>query len=145
MPVIVVGADTASGKAILDRLDSSDRELRAFVTDVDAGLQLKARGFKVAIGDVSDDSHVEAASYGAFTAVLVAEAAHDDRERSFAIDSAAVLDGWATAVDAAGVKRVIWVTDGVVTPSTDAESVVISATEPDVASKVTALDEAQTI
>jgi putative NADH-flavin reductase len=144
MPVIVVGADTESGEAILNHLHSPGREIRAFVTDVDTGLRLKSRGFKVAIGDVSDDSHVEAASLGAFTAVLIAEAAVDDRERSFAKDSSDVLKGWAGAVDGADVRRVIWVTDDT-PPQTVAESASVSTAHSDFASRVGALDEAQTI
>lgn len=144
MPVIVIGADTESGQAILDRIYSPGREIRAFVTDATTGLQLKSRGFKVAIGDVSDDSHVEAASLGAFTAVLIAEAAYDDRERSFANDSGEVLRSWAAAVDTADVKRVIWVTDES-PPETKAEWAAVSAGDGDLASSVSALDEAQTI
>ena len=84
MPLIVVGADTKPGASLLDTLDPTVREIRVFVSDEARGRELRERGFKVATGDVSDDSHVEAASTRCFSAVLITEAARDDRERSFA-------------------------------------------------------------
>ena len=54
--MIVIGADTAAGEAILQGLDEPEREIRIFVTDEDFGFRMKKRGFKVAIGDVSDES-----------------------------------------------------------------------------------------
>lgn len=110
MPVIVVGADTAPGREIAAGLWSPDREVRLFVSDPVAGASFKERGFKVATGDVSDGSHVEAAATHCFTAVLVAEAATDGRERSFAHSATEVMTGWAAATEAAGVSRVVWVT-----------------------------------
>jgi uncharacterized protein YbjT (DUF2867 family) len=108
MPVIVVGADTPVGKAIINALIEPDREVRAFVTDPAAAENLKRRGVKVALGDVSDPSHVEGAATNCFSAVLVAAAADDERERAFASDTRTVLEGWADAVK--GVQRAIWVT-----------------------------------
>ena len=144
MPVIVVGADTYSGRAILDSLYEPEREIRAFVSDVDVARELKARGFKVALGDVSDDTHVEAAATACFSAVLIEEAANDDRERSFAAEPTDVLEGWARAVSASKVTRVIWV--GSEAPATDVqETAAVSASDPDLAEKVAALDEAASI
>jgi nucleoside-diphosphate-sugar epimerase len=111
MPVIVVGADTPIGAAIVTALRGRDGEIRAFVTDVDTGLDLKAKGVKVAIGDVSDASHVGGAAIQCFSAVLVPEAAFDDRERSFADDAAGVLAGWAEALRDGGVRRTIVLED----------------------------------
>ena len=109
MPVIVVGADTRIGDAIISTVCRSAAEVRAFIS-LDAGADpLKERGVKVAIGDVSDSSHVEAAALYCFCAVLVTEAAHDDRDRAFARHADDVLAGWAEAARNAGVKRVIWV------------------------------------
>ena len=107
MPVIVVGADTPVGEAVLDALLEPDREVRAFVTDPDAAQDFKRKGVKVALGDVSDASHVEGAATNCFSAVLVAHAAQDERERAFASDSQAVLEGWADATKR--VQRTIWV------------------------------------
>lgn len=111
MPVIVVGADTPVGAAIVEALQPGAAELRAFVTDPGTIDGLKSRGVKVAVGDVSDGSHVGGAAMRAFCAVLVPEAAVDDRERSFAATPAAVLGAWLEGVADAGVHRVIWLDD----------------------------------
>lgn len=109
MPVIVIGADTVIGRAAVDALLPGAAELRAFVTDPDEINALKARGVKVAVGDVSDGSHVGGAAMRAFCAVLVPEAACDGRERSFAASPAAVVSAWADGLRDAGVHRAIWV------------------------------------
>jgi putative NADH-flavin reductase len=141
VPVIVIGADTEIGQAIARRLYHPQREVRVFVTDPDRGLEMKRAGFKVAIGDVSDESHVEAASTRCFSAVLVAEASSDERERSFAASSDQVLRGWAHAVSRSQVTRVIWVT-GASHPETSVEEVaVVDPSDPDVARVVFELDE----
>lgn len=145
MPVIVVGADTAPGRAILDGLSDDRREVRAFVTDADIGFELKKSGVKVAIGDVSDDSHVEAAATACFSAVLVTQAALDGRERSFAQTAEEVCTGWARAVEASNVNRVIWVSETPTPETPSTEAAIVSPEDPDLVSKVVALDEAQTI
>lgn len=145
MPVIVVGADTEPGKAIAYGLWSSEREIRLFVSDEAAGAAFKKSGFKVAIGDVSDESHVEAAATHCFSAILITEAAHDKRERSFAASEGEVVVGWATAVDNAKVRRVIWVT-GDKPPRTKSEEVVtVDPHHPDLVKRVVSLDDAQRI
>lgn len=141
--MIVVGADTPTGRLIVEGV-RREGEVRAFVTDPDEAARLRNFGFKVALGDVSDDSHVEMASWGCFSAVLVVDAASDDRERSFAADPRSVLEGWARAVAAAQVRRVIWV--GVEdAPETRVAEVAAIAADSDVAANVKALDEAQRI
>lgn len=143
MPVIVVGADTPAGARIIDAMIDPGREVRAFVSDEGAGTRLRARGVKVALGDVSDDTHVEAAATRCFTAVLVTEAARDGRERSFADTEGQVLASWARAVS--GVKRVIWVHDGL-PPKVDGPDVaVVPTTAPDLVARVVALDDAASI
>lgn len=112
MPVIVIGADTVPGLAIIDAVSAPHREVRGFVSDLETAKRLRLLGVKTAVGDVSDQSHVAAASLGCFTAVLVAEAARDERERAFADSAETVLAGWAQAVIEAGVHRAIWVIDG---------------------------------
>lgn len=145
MPLIVVGADTDAGEAILSRFDGPDREIRAFVTDEVTGLRLKDRGFKVATGDVSDESHVEAASLRCFSAVLIASAARDDRERSFASTPEEVLAGWARAVSSSGVNRVIWVTDEPPPETKVDEVAVVDPSDSNLASAVLDLDEAASL
>lgn len=144
MPVIVVGADTGNGRAIVEALVEPDREVRAFVSDIGAAEELRTMGVKVALGDVSDPSHVGGACTRCFTAVLVTEAATDGRERSFADGPDEVLAGWAEAVGDAGVTRVIWVGDGSY-PSPTAESATVALSEPDIATKVFALDDAASL
>lgn len=145
MPLIVVGADTRAGEAILERLDAPEREIRVFVTDEATGLRLKERGFKVATGDVSDESHIEAAALRCFSAVLIAEAATDDRERAFASSPQDVLEAWARAMSGSEVNRVIWVTEGDF-PDTHADEVTcVDPTDPEFAETVIDLDEAHSI
>ncbi len=62
MPVIVVGADTEIGLASIEGLLARQGEVRAFVTDPEVGASLRERRVKVALGDVSDPSHIEAAA-----------------------------------------------------------------------------------
>lgn len=145
MPLIVVGADTDVGDTILERFEHPEREIRVFVTDESTGLQMKERGFKVATGDVSDESHVEAAALQCFSAVLISDAAHDDRDRSFASTPDDVFRGWANAVSNAGVSRVIWITDRE-PPDTSVQEVArVDPSEPNLAEKIFALDDAHSI
>lgn len=109
MPVIVIGADTPVGEAIVSAVLPSAAEIRAFVSDEGFTDSLRSRGVKVALGDVSDFSHVEAAALNCFCAILIIEAAQDSRVRSFADNPLAVVEGWARAVRGAGVHRTIWV------------------------------------
>ncbi|REK12244.1 MAG: hypothetical protein DWQ40_11740 [Actinobacteria bacterium] len=143
MPVIVIGADTPIGSRIIDALVDPPREVRAFVTDETEGQRLKDKGVKVALGDVSDDSHIQGAATRCFSAILITEAARDDRERSFAKSEDQVLASWANAV--AGVKRVIWVHDGETPPVKVPEVAVVATGDPDVVERVVALDDAASI
>jgi nucleoside-diphosphate-sugar epimerase len=142
MPVIVIGADTVPGEAIIEALAIPGREVRAFVSDPEAAASLKERGVKVALGDVSDDSHIEGAALHCFSAVLVAEAASDDRERSFAAAELDVLEGWSRAVGAAAVRRVIWVYDGDPPPVKAPEVARVSPRVEDLGARVSSLDDA---
>ena len=144
MPMIVVGADTPTGRAIIEGVNR-EGEVRAFVTDPDEATRLRRSGFIVALGDVSDDSHVELAAWGCFSAVVVTEAASDDRTRSFARDSEAVLESWARAVATAGVHRVIWVGADHAPKVNGVDEVASITADGDVAARVTALDDAQRI
>ncbi|MGH8871159.1 MAG: NAD(P)H-binding protein [Acidimicrobiia bacterium] len=145
MPVIVVGADTTWGRALVEGLLEPGREVRAFVTDIGAAAELREAGVKVALGDVSDDSHVQGASMNCFTAVLITEAARDGRDRSFAATEEQVLRGWADATAASGVTRVIWVHDGDVPPVSASEVRTVSPTHPRFVAEVVALDNARTL
>lgn len=143
MPVIVIGADTRLGRAIVERLLEPGREIRVFVSDPEAAEQLRGLGAKTALGDVSDFSHVGAACTGVFTAVMVGEAARDGRERSFAHDQRAVFEGWAEAAGEAGAARIIWVgvPDAPATSGTEAAGVGDELELREVAERVALLDE----
>ncbi len=97
------------GKAVVTALLSRQGELRAFVTDADVGARFKQRGVKVAVGDVSDASHIGGAALNAFSAVLIGEAAVDGRERAFAATPEEVVAAWAEGIGDAGVHRAIWI------------------------------------
>jgi nucleoside-diphosphate-sugar epimerase len=139
MPVIVVGADTPEGERIVERILEPGREVRVFVTDPDQGRVFKEKGAKVAVGDVSDDTHIAGAATRCFSAVLIGSAATDTRERSFAKNPEAVLAAWARGV--ADVRRVIWVHDGETPEVTPKEVATVSPEESDLAEKVAALDD----
>ena len=145
MPVIIVGADTVSGEEILEGLEGPGREVRVFVSDESRVGSLKKRGFKVALGDVSDESHIEAAATRCFSAVLITDAATDTRERSFADTPEEVLAGWTRAVLAAEVTRVIWVTSDPTPPTATKEVATVDPGDPELVKKVLELDDAQTI
>ncbi len=145
MPAIVIGGDTEAGGKILRRLSHPNREVRAFVTDELAGARLKEAGIKVAIGDLSDEGHVEAAAIHCFSAILIAEAACDDRERSFIDDPAEVTRSWARAVTAAGVTRAIWVSQDEPEPTGTPESAWVKPDHHDLVEEVAHLDDAQSI
>ena len=145
MPVIVVGADSEVGIAIIWRLQMQAGEVRAFVSDRETAGALRGRGVKVAVGDVSDFSHVEGAARGAFCAVLVAAAPTHGRETAFA-NPRSVVEGCLRAVTGAGVTRVIVV--GEAPPHGGAPAREIAAvptvgrTTDEIAAEVAALDDA---
>lgn len=144
MPVMVVGADTRLGEVIIGELIEPDREVRAFVSDPARGVRLKESGVKVAVGDVSDTSHVSSACLRCHTVVLVCEASRDGREISFATDAGELFGQWAQAVSEAGVKRVIWVADHPVPEAQVPEQAEVNSTlsPEEVATRVADLDDA---
>lgn len=114
----------------MDALLPRDSQVRAFVTSPEVAATLRARGVKVALGDVSDASHVGGAALNAFCAVLIGQAATDERQRSFAADPEAVLAAWIEGMNDAAVDRALLVWDG--PPPTElsqlkAQTVVIEA------------------
>ena len=150
MPVIVIGADTPTGVAVVDAVVPNAAETRIFISDASRIDEFKEKDAKVAIGDVSDASHVEAAAMRCFCAVFVIEAASDDRERSFASDPETVVSGWAEAVRGAGIRRVIWVgtsTDLAAVPATGGEvaHVTVGTDLSAVAAEVARLEEVATL
>ncbi len=148
MPVIVVGADTPLGGDITSRLAASGGEVRVFISDPSRGDEFRGMGCKVAIGDVSDGSHIEFAAHECFTAVLIAAAALDSRERSFAASSTEVTEAWMSAVAAADVQRLIWIGSPELPEPPDdppVESAVLSDRDPDVAAEVVRLNDLRSL
>ncbi|MDH3307239.1 MAG: NAD(P)H-binding protein [Acidimicrobiia bacterium] len=154
MPVLVVGADTPLGRSVIAALGTRDGEIRAFVSDPAEAARLKAVQAKVAVGDVSDASHIAAAGLNCFSVVFLTEAAHDDRERSFADSPRAVLEEWREAITGSGATRTIWVETELTRGSgnsarglTAETAVVMGAGRPveDVAAEVARLDDAATL
>lgn len=148
MPVLVVGLDTRVGRALSTALLSREGEFRAFITEVAHVDALKANGIKVAVGDVSDGSHIGGAALNCFSIVFLTEAAIDDRERAFATDSSEVFAQWQEAIDFSKPRRVIWVempeTAGSSSQMRARDLVVVTATEDTqaTASEVVDRDEA---
>lgn len=145
MPVMIVGADSPTGRRIAERLFDPAREVRVFVTDPEAAEEWRSTGAKVALGDVSDDTHVAGACLNCFSVVLVGEAATDSRTRSFASTPAAVMTGWANAVGSAGVRRVIWVIEGEPPATSVPEVAVVHPATDGLADEVYGLDSARRI
>jgi len=108
MPVIVVGADTDLGRAIVPALRPASGEIRLFASDAEAVAGYRSFA-KVAVGDVSDGTHVGGAAFGAFCAIVIAAAAQDDRERGFAANPADVFAQWVEGLGDARVARIILV------------------------------------
>ena len=150
MPVIIVGADSPLGAAVVAALLPRRGEVRVFVTDPLAATTLRDLGVKVALGDVSDGSHVAGAALNAFSMVLLPDAAVDERERSFAATPGEVVAAWADGIRDAGVTRVIWVetsgVDGAPVRSVArewAEVTVAGRSPEEIAAEVAALDDAR--
>ena len=79
-----------------------------------------------------------------FTAVVLEEAAEDNRERSFAPDAEGTVIGWLEALGEAAVHRVIWVGSSppVAVPAPEYASIDPAGGDPDaIAAEVAALDE----
>ena len=106
MPVLVIGADTKLGHAIVPALQPASGEIRVFASDADAVAAYRSFA-KVAVGDISDGSHVGGAAIGAFCAIVIVAAAHDKRERHFARDAEELFAQWADGLADAGIRRVI--------------------------------------
>ena len=145
MPVIIVGADTPIGTEIVAKLVESAGEVRTFITDPAFADAFTAQHCKVAIGDVSDPSHIEIAGFEAFTAVLITEAALDSRERAFSTSPESTAAAWIGAVTDARIQRVIWIgTHPLHEPPGGGripELAVLNSSDPDIAVEVGRLNE----
>jgi uncharacterized protein YbjT (DUF2867 family) len=108
MPVLVTGAESWLGAAVIEQLRATGGELRAYLdatvaTDDDAA-RLRAEGCKVALGELDDEGHLEAACEQVHTvAHCWTGPLHDPDEQ---VEVAATLG---SALLGAGVRRLIWV------------------------------------
>jgi uncharacterized protein YbjT (DUF2867 family) len=108
MPVLVTGAESRLGAGVIEQLRATGGELRAYLdatvaTDDDAA-RLRAEGCKVAVGELDDEGHLEAACEQVHTvAHCWTGPLHDPDEQ---VEVAATLG---SAVLGAGVRRLIWV------------------------------------
>lgn len=108
MPVLVTGAEHGLGAAVTEQLLASGGEVRAFLDAAAAGADraevLRARGCKVAVGELDDEGHMEAALAQVHTvAHCVVGPLHDPVGQ---VAHAATL---ASALLGAGVRRLVWV------------------------------------
>lgn len=139
------------GEAVVSAIIPVAAEVRAFISEEGWAAGLKAQGVKVALGDLSDTSHVEAAALFCFCAVLVTDAALDGRELGFADGAGTVWEGWADAIRNAGVHRTIWVSTehgfnrGSDSRATPEVAVVADTDIARAAARVARLEEAQTL
>jgi uncharacterized protein YbjT (DUF2867 family) len=153
MPMIVVGADTEVGRAVVAAAVERGGETRVFVSDEGAAAELRGRAVKVALGDVSDASHVGGATIGCFSAVLVAAAAGDGRALAFGSDPHEVVRSWVAAAAGSLVRRVVLVgpshlVDAIGALEAVPESAVVDPTgrpADEIAREVLELDEARNL
>jgi nucleoside-diphosphate-sugar epimerase len=142
VPVLIVGADHPVGLMIATRLAAPNREVRAFISSPDLGPRLRELAIKVAVGDLSDQSHVAAAATRCFSIVMIEAALSDGRELAFA-DAESTRLAWSRAATEAAVTRAIWVGDYPPPLATPESAVVPSAdrAEEEVVAEAVSLDE----
>ena len=108
MPVMVTGAESRLGAGVVEQLRSTGGELRAYLdatvaTDDDAA-RLRAEGCKVAVGELDDEGHLEAAFEQVHTVAHCWTGPLHDPDAQ--VEVAATLG---SALLGAGVRRLIWV------------------------------------
>jgi hypothetical protein len=115
MPVMVTGAEDALGATVVDALLHTGGEVRAFLdgtvaTAADAAT-LRGRGCKVAVGELDDEGHLEAALAQVHTvAHCWGGPGHDP---GGLVAAGATL---ASALLGAGVRRLVWIRELAVDP-----------------------------
>jgi len=108
MPVLITGAESGLGAEVMEHLRPTGGELRAYLdataTTEDDAARLRAAGCKVALGELDDEGHLEAALEQVHTvAHCWTGPLHDPRAQ---VEAAATLS---SALLGAGVRRLIWV------------------------------------
>lgn len=116
MPVLVTGAEDGLGARVLDQLRVARGETRAYldgtVTGADAAAALRAAGCKVAVGELDDEGHLEAAMAQVHTvAHCWGGPLHD-------LDAQLMVAGTlASALLGAGVRRLVWIRELAIDPA----------------------------
>ena len=106
---------------------------------------MKKLGFKVALGDVSDESHIERQLQAASPrSWWVKRPPMRGNGPSSAIHARFWLRG-RERVSSSGVTRVIWVLDGVPPETTALEVASVKPSDPELVSRIVELDDAQVI
>ncbi len=108
MPVFVTGAEDGLGARVVDEVRASGGEVRAYLDATAAGEReasaLRSQGCKVALGELDDEGHLEAAMAQVHTV------AHcwggPLRDLGQQVEAAGTL---ASALLGAGVRRLVWV------------------------------------
>jgi uncharacterized protein YbjT (DUF2867 family) len=108
MPVMVTGAEDGLGAAVVRRLLATGGEVRTFLDATEFGQQraraLRAQGCKVALGELDDEGHLEAALAQVHTVAHCHGGPLHDPDAQ--LTAAATL---ASAALGAGVRRLVWV------------------------------------
>lgn len=108
MPVLVTGAERGLGARVLAQLRASGGEVRAYLdataVDDDAAAALRSQGCKVAIGELDDEGHLEAALAQVHTVAHCWGGPLHDLDEQLTV--AGTL---ASALLGAGVRRLVWV------------------------------------
>ena len=111
---MVTGAEDALGAAVVDALLHTGGEVRAFLDGTVAArpdTALRARGCKVAVGELDDEGHLEAALAQVHTVAHCWGGPGHDPD-----DLVAVGATMASALLGAGVRRLVWVRELAVDP-----------------------------
>ncbi len=108
MPVLVTGAEDGLGARVIEQLRASGGEVRAYLDATVAGeaeaSALRAQGCKVAVGELDDEGHLEAAMAQVHTVAHCWGGALHDLDQQ--VTAAATV---ASALLGAAVRRLVWI------------------------------------
>lgn len=108
MPVLVTGAEDGLGARVVEQLRMSGGEIRAYldgnVVTTDAAASLRSTGCKVAVGELDDEGHLEAALAQVHTVAHCWGGPLHDLDAQ--LEAAGTV---ASALLGAGVRRLVWV------------------------------------